>query len=448
LAAKLLREAGHGCAVADEAELRELATSQGLDPAVVAELLFKLGTCQSLNQTEAGFLAGLAKLPFEGLIAEALKLELPGWDHVLVDEFQDINPLQYEFLKRLSRAAGSVMVIGDRHQAIYGFRGSVASAFEDFARDFAPVEHLSLRETYRLTEAVASCANAFVQAEAVASARRGEPVKIVGASFPADYLAQEIEALAGGLSSSKLKRAKAEYALSDMAVIVRTKAQAKAVMEALAKHGIPFDAAYATPLAERRGIRERLALLEGREVAGQVRGLGAVALGNLDSGLKPEQASRLNAARELTASLSGALSERLTRLELSGLFKLPALDEAHVFYRYAELFADDLAGFGQFLRLSQDQGALAGERVRILTAHAAKGLEFKCVFLSGSYPLPGMDLNEERNLFYVALTRAIERLYVVEALGERGPFSRELPPTSAEYAQAEIIRRSQQKLLF
>ncbi|OPZ59429.1 MAG: ATP-dependent DNA helicase UvrD1 [Deltaproteobacteria bacterium ADurb.Bin510] len=448
LAAHLLRAGGRGVAVADEAELRALAEAQGLSAELVDQLLFKLSTCQSLTEPEAAFLKGLTKLPFEGLIREALELALPRWEHVLVDEFQDINPLQYEFLRRLSRDARSVMVIGDRHQAIYGFRGSSVGAFEDFGRDFAPVEHLSLRETYRLTEAVASCANAFVQAETVVSGRGGEPVRIVGASFPADFIAQEIEALAGGLSSSKLKRAKAEYALSEIAVIVRTKNQAKTVMEALAKHSIPFDAAYATPLAERRGVRERLALLEGREIASQVRGLGEAALSRLDSGLKPEQTSRLQAALALSASLSGSVSERLNRLELSGLFKLPALDEEHVFYRYAELFGCDLEGFGQFLRLSQDQGALNGEHVRILTAHAAKGLEFKCVFLSGSYPLPGMDLAEERNLFYVALTRAIDRLYVVEPLNERGPFGRELPRPWAEYSQAEVLRRSQQELLF
>ena len=450
LAARLLNANGRLCEIAGEAELANLAQEQGLPEDFTARLLYKLSTLEALSAQEQAFLAGLDKLPFEGLIMAALELELPRWDHVMIDEFQDINPLQYEFMRRLSRSALSLMVIGDKHQAIYGFRGSSAAAFDDFGRDFDAVQSLSLRETYRLSAAVASCANAFVQAETVISEREGEALKIVGASFPADFIAQEIEALAGGLSSSKLKRAKAEYALSDTAVIVRTKAQASAVMEALAKHSIPFDAAYARPLAERRGLRERLALLEGRNIAAHVRGLGEMALSQLTAGqaLKPELAERLAQAQKLCAETAGDLSERLSRLELSGLFKLPPLEPEHVFYRYAALFASDLKGFGDFMRLSHDQGALAGERVRILTAHAAKGLEFKCVFLSGTYPLSGMDLSEERNLFYVAMTRAIDRLYVVEPLHERGEFSRELPRPWADYSQAEVIRRSQQELLF
>lgn len=134
LAARILREAGIDFEVADEAMLEQVA-SPAIDPDVktwVDDLLFRQGTARPLDREQSGLLAVLKSqgyYTYEGLIEEALRFMQTGtctkrWNHVMVDEFQDINPLQYAFLEALSRDAASVMVIGDPHQAIYGFRGA------------------------------------------------------------------------------------------------------------------------------------------------------------------------------------------------------------------------------------------------------------------------------------------------------------------------------------
>ncbi|HDM32162.1 MAG TPA: ATP-dependent helicase, partial [Deltaproteobacteria bacterium] len=101
----------------------------------------------------------------------------------------------------------------------------------------------------------------------------------------------------------------------------------------------------------------------------------------------------------------------------SKVFNLPTLPGDHEFYKYARVFGDDLDGFIQWCRLKRDHEGIGGEKVRVLTAHAVKGMEFRCVFMvgleKGLFPLASEPLREEENLFYVAMTRAIDRLYLV-----------------------------------
>jgi len=106
----------------------------------------------------------------------------------------------------------------------------------------------------------------------------------------------------------------------------------------------------------------------------------------------------------------------------------------------------------QFCRLTHDAQGLEGDRVRVLTAHAAKGLEFACVFITGLvegvFPLAGMDGEEERNLFYVAMTRAIDRLYLVHAPENVSPFVSAIPSDLCERRELRVERASGQLRLF
>ena len=388
LAARIMHGAGMDFEIADEAMLEEVARPavEGDAGTWVDDLVFRQATGQALSREQEGFVGVLRSrgvYTYEGLIGEATRLVAggrfaPAWDHVMVDEFQDINPVQYAFLKTLIRGARSVMVIGDPNQAIYGFRGSSAASFEDFGRDNPSCTTMRLQETYRLHDQVARASNAFIGQAMVKSVRSGKPVRIVSTDRPYAFLAREIESLCGGLSHRTVNRVQAEFALSDMAVIVRTRSQATPVIDALTRSGIPCDTAYARPLAETRGVRERIALLEEK-------------------------------------GFPGTVLQRIAAIEESS--RLPELDPGHAFYRYARLFGDDVAGFVELLRLSSDQAGLGGERVHVITAHAAKGLEFGCVFVAGLsrgvFPLPGADEREERNLFYVAMTRARDLLYLV-----------------------------------
>lgn len=464
LAARILRESGVVFRIADEDMLEETALRWGLggDGSFVRDLLLRLSTGRTLEPEQSFLMETLqaeSYYTFEGMIREAIRLVgsgrfTPAWEHVMVDEFQDINPVQYEFLKALTPQVKSLMVIGDPNQAIYGFRGSNPASFDDFLRDYPDARCLDLTQTYRFSSSIAAGSNAFIGREAVVSRRAGAPITVVRTSSGPEFMAREIESLAGGLSHRTTGRARADYPLSEIAVIVRTRQQARPVMEALARASIPFDTAYAKPLASLPGVRERLALLELKGWQTLVRGVGertavkAAISGQADSAA----ARRLKDADHLLTSLDGPVMERLRLLEESSLFKLPALESDHVLYRYAQMFGDDMDGFVRFLSLSNDQDALAEEKVRVITAHAAKGLEFGCVFIpglsSGMYPMEGFPEDEERNLFYVAMTRAVDRLYLVCSNGGPAPFLSRIPRECCEYREDARKERKEQLMLF
>lgn len=467
LAARIMQDAGVPFAIADDAALSEKAGGRE----AADDLLLRLSTRRPLDAPQTELLRELRQAgvyPFEGLIVEGMELLeqacTHAWEHILVDEFQDINPLQYAFLKLLARPARSLMVIGDPHQAIYSFRGGNPQAFDDFLSDFPEARHIALTQTYRLHTVIARASNALIARESVVSPRAGHPIRLVKTPSPPRYIAREIEALLGGLSHRTVHRGKGSppipsspsgergrdrgepfpehYPPSAIAVICRTRSQTIPVMEALSEAGIPFDAAYGRPLAETHGIAQRLALLEG-DFLPHLKGVGEKTLARIQAGDDPggQIAERIRQAQTLLDSLPTALHARIQALEASPLFTLPPIDH-EVFYQHAITFGDDLPGFLTFCRLQHD--APAGERVRVLTAHAAKGLEFSCVFITGRFPLPETPLWEERNLFYVAMTRAIDHLYICMD----GQFATQIPPDLVQLHEEQIRPRTQQMTLF
>ena len=465
LAARIMHEAGMSFEIADETVLEKIAS-----PAIekdakkwVQDLILRQSTVKALEREQAALLEIMKSQGFftyEGLIAEATRLVSSGvctksWQHVMVDEFQDINPVQYTFLNGLSKGAKSIMVIGDPNQAIYGFRGSSKASFHDFERDNIGCTKIHLSTTYRLSTQIAEASNAFIGSQAVKSPREGSPIRIVRTDNPYDFLAQEIEALAGGLTHLRVKKAHGEYALSDIAVIVRTRNQASPVMEALARASIPYDTAYARPLFEMKGILERAELLMDKGWEHSVIGVGQRAREDIASGIDPADGAREKIARAsgFLKGLTGDVPERIMKMEESDLFKLPPLEADNPFYQYARLFADDVNGFVEYLRLSNDQGALSTEKVHVLTAHAAKGLEFRCVFMTGLirgvFPLDKSSLEEEQNLFYVAMTRAKEMLYLVCPLQSGSEFIGRIPVLYASETElGPKKRRPGQMVLF
>ncbi|HQP30330.1 MAG TPA: UvrD-helicase domain-containing protein, partial [Deltaproteobacteria bacterium] len=160
LASRIIRETGQCFAIADDSMLAERI------PIALDDLFYRLGTMQALDPEPAAALDDLKAqgyYTFEGLIIEAMRIlesdSTRTWDHILVDEFQDINPLQYAFLRLLARSASSLMVIGDPNQAIYSFRGGNPKAFEDFAADHPGCVRIDLTETYRLSRSIARASN-------------------------------------------------------------------------------------------------------------------------------------------------------------------------------------------------------------------------------------------------------------------------------------------------
>jgi DNA helicase II / ATP-dependent DNA helicase PcrA len=464
LAARIMKECGIAFGIADEGMLEDILATWGEDDpqGKVRDMMLSLSTGKPLEGSQEHLLDTLRRegyYTYEGMIGEAATLVQggsfrPAWGHVMVDEFQDINPVQYGFLKDLSRGAKSLMVIGDPNQAIYGFRGSSSASFGDFLRDFPEARVLSLTQSHRLSSAIAGASNAFIGMDAVSSSKQGRAVRISVSSGCPDLIAREIESLAGGLSHRGVAKATGDYALSDIAVIVRTAQQARPIMEALAGVSIPFDTAYARPLASVAGASQRVALLEGKDWQALVKGVGERTMRKMSTNLLTDTGviQKLEQADGVVSGLAGSVGERIRVLEGSGLFKLPPLPKDHFIYQYARLFGDDVDGFIRFMRLSHDGSALQGEKVRILTAHASKGLEFKCVFVAGlsqgTFPLAGGDMAEEENLFYVAMTRASELLYLLSPQGSVSPFSMRIPEELASTHQETRKTKTEQMLLF
>ncbi len=413
--------------------------------------------------------------------------------HVVVDEFQDTNAAQYAILRHLVAASQphrshNLFVVGDEDQSIYRWRGADYRHVLRFGQDFPHAVTILLERNYRSTQNILDTARAVIDRNPQRTAKRlwtdaggGAPITVFEAYNPveeAEYVAHRIEAeMAGGV------------ALGEMAVMYRTNAQSRSIEEALVRHGLPYQLVGATRFYERREIRDllsylRLAYNPGDEIALEriinvpPRGIGATTWRRLS-----EFASRLGVSRWRAIQLLAGEGEPGARevLEPRSQRHLRAFHDVIVTLiaeraqrSPSELLALALeqSGYGQWLRDETPEGEerwenileLAGvarefdalppeeglaallesaalvsetddlrelpDRVTLLTLHAAKGLEFRTVFLTGleegmlphSRSLDDPEaLAEERRLFYVGITRAKERLVLVHAF-RRGAF--------------------------
>ncbi|MGO4125387.1 UvrD-helicase domain-containing protein [Inquilinus sp. YAF38] len=331
--------------------------------------------------------------------------------HVSVDEFQDVDDSQVRLLSLLVPSGGNLCVIGDPDQAIYGFRGADASCFDRFHRDHPGAAVIRLRRNYRSTGTIATAASRFIGAdgrtEPAAEIVRAMQDRIsvhaaAGDKAEAEFVVAEIEALLGGHSFFSIDsgrsdgRADDQLSFSDIAVLYRTDAQAEAVAEALGRGGMPFKKSSLTPLAEDPAVRALLAALEPEE------------------GPLPQLLQR--AAEQLRQD--GA-EPAMTTAALQRLALIASRQDGDD--RSAFLAAVALATEADFWDPRAD-------RVSLLTLHAAKGLEFPVVFIlgldDGVLPLRFGEadpaaLAEERRLFYVGMTRAMDRLFLCRARERR-----------------------------
>jgi uncharacterized protein (TIGR00375 family) len=349
--------------------------------------------------------------------------------HVCVDEFQDIDDQQYRLMALIAPPGTDLCVIGDPDQAIYGFRGADAACFERFRRDYPEAKIFALGRNFRSSGTIVAAAAQLMgrQESELAAAARAMADHIIMHTAPteraeAEHVVATIEQLIGGHSFFSVDTGRAGAAplsglcFGDIAVLYRTEAQAAVLCEALIRSGIPFKKHGHAPLAADPAVRALL-----REVDGEDSGAGSGA----NSGAP--LAERLHAAAERLKQREGADAaaivvawQRLTALAAS------CADSAAL----ADAVA--LAGDADFFDAEAD-------RVALLTLHAAKGLEFRAVFIvgleDGVLPLSfgnrdDAALAEERRLFYVGMTRAKERLILSRAAQRqwRGAL-RKLPPS-------------------
>jgi superfamily I DNA/RNA helicase len=379
------------------------------------------------------------------------------WQWVFVDEYQDVDPAQYELLRLLCPAGGNLCAIGDPDQAIYSFRGADVSFFLRFAQDFTDARVVRLTRNYRSSAPILATAVQAIAPTSLVRGRRLDPARLdpeapqvglypaASVADEADFVVRTIDELVGGLTHRSLDSGRvdgratpaAAVSFADIAVLYRTDAQAAPVVEALSRGSVPVQKRTHDRLRDRGGVAA---------IARELRFAGALSPAGSGGMLTPAgPAGMLTPAGSAGAhapggSLAGrvrhaaqAVADRLRTPPLDGvdpaIAGLTGADlhiAVDVLTPLAERCGDDLERFLTEIATGADVDALdpRAQAVTLLTLHAAKGLEFPIVFLvgceEGLLPLhfPGSGANaddavaEERRLFFVGLTRARDRLFV------------------------------------
>jgi DNA helicase-2/ATP-dependent DNA helicase PcrA len=364
---------------------------------------------------------GLVEMPAsllgdDAAIAAGLRAR---WPRISVDEYQDIDAVQYDLLRLISGDGSGLTVIGDPDQAIYSFRGADVGIFTRFPADFPGAATVELTRNYRsgpeiVTAAMQAIAPAtLVPGRAATAVRSPDPAGPLGVvtfheapdeHAEAAWIAAMADRLLGGASFHSLDSGRADghdhgrLGLSDIAVLFRTDAQATALGQALTRAGLPYQKRSHDLLTRRAGVPDIL-----REMRLAHPG-----------GTAEEVSSRLAAAVAALAAVRGERDPAMIDIRAAGELLLPL----------ARRCGSDAERFRAEIGLGAETDALdpRADAITLLTLHGAKGLEFDVVFLAGcergllplrlpgSGPLSPADAAEERRLLFVGMTRARDRL--------------------------------------
>jgi uncharacterized protein (TIGR00375 family) len=425
---------------------RELADPGALDPETAA-VLARYDAL--LAEADAFDLDDLVAVPARllGVHPALLQSYRDRFRWVLIDEYQDINRAQYELIRTLAPGPrANLFAIGDPDQAIYGFRGADSRYIDRFLEDYPGAAVYALSRSYRCSPPILRASTGLLEgpgrppgtvSAAGASVSEGPGgegplVRIVSHRSDrseAEFVARTIEQLMGGLRFFSMDSAitggeEADWSFADFAVLCRLKEQMTAVREAFHNHGIPCQPVDIEPFYRREPACHLADLLAWAArprnplPGGRLERLG-IATGAGPPRLSPGPVR--DSARLLARTyLAG-------RPDPEGL-----LDR---FYGLCGDFGEDLGSLLMFLETGTGQDTFRSslEEVALLTMHASKGLEFRCVFIVGCEEgiipctLPGRrpDPEEERRLLYVGMTRAGELLVLCHA-DRRVLYGREL----------------------
>jgi len=415
--------------------------------------------------------------------------------HVMVDEFQDTNGIQYELARLIvvgsTKTNGSVdaatlwkdrslCVVGDIDQSVYSFRGSDFNIILGFQHDFAGTKTIKLEQNYRSTQTILEAANKIIENNrqrlpktlfATPELGQGEKIRY--------YQAYDAEAEAAFVAERIVEHQRQSYDLRSV-VLYRTNAQSRLFEEALRRRGVPYNMVGGFSFYERAEVKDVIAYLKlavnpqddiamARVINAPPRGIGKATLDILQRKQYELEISmwetielavstratgpRATMALEGFLRLVKSLGERVTEgLSLSDIVRAATLDTGYVRYLEEEkttesegrlLNIEELVNAaveaeqqGETLQDFIDHAALVADtdqykadaRVTLMTMHSAKGLEFPLVFIvgleEGLFPhsrasASDDDLEEERRLCYVAITRAQKYLYITHAMQRR-----------------------------
>ncbi len=427
------------------------------------------------------------------------------FSHILVDEFQDTNPLQYRWIKLLAGSHNSLFAVGDDDQSIYAFRGANVGNMQELLRDFHVDNVIKLEQNYRSHGNILDAANTLIRnnnsrmgKNLWTDANKGEPIRVFQAGTDVDEAAFLVDEI------GQLKRDGVR--LSEIALLYRSNAQSRVLEHALVSAGLSYRVYGGLRFFERLEIKHAMAYLRVMENSDDdnallrvinfpVRGIGARSIEQLQEAAKVHNTSLWDAAARAGGKVSAfvALIESLrtgTRdlplpeiidhvLSASGLIAHyrnetgakrreaeERLENLNELINAATLFVhenedDSLTAFlaHASLEAGEHQAGDQDDALHLMTVHSSKGLEFHTVFITGLeqslFPhqnsIDNGDLDEERRLMYVAITRARRRLYLTFAqsrmlhgqthYGMASSFFRELPdellqwitPKAAQY---------------
>ena len=385
--------------------------------------------------------------------ATALQLR-QRFPYVLVDEFQDVNAVQYRLVKILAGDGQGLFVIGDPDQAIYGFRGADPQYFWTLTQDFPQARLCQLATNYRSTQTIVQAATAVI---AHNRGRQPLPLRAAGEggeslrlyTTPSEMaegiaVVRQISRMVGGAdmvqADQHAERSAHTRSFGDFGVLVRTGQQAEVLEQCFLQEGLPYRLMGHTSFLEARSVRQALAfgryLLESTDTLRLLQVLEVAAFHPGKTELAAIRQQGQQGEVELQ-SLAAAVERYRPLLESPPVVFFRRWQEEyggpddvelerllHLAERAAslrELFETILLGQDADYEYTRAKGPVPVEAVKVMTLHAAKSLEFPVVFVCGVEEglLPvqnrGADLAEERRLFYVGLTRAQEEIILFRA---------------------------------
>jgi DNA helicase-2/ATP-dependent DNA helicase PcrA len=411
---------------------------------------------------------------------EVLRYYQQKFRYILVDEYQDTNHAQYRIIRLLASEHRNLCVVGDDDQSIYGWRGADISNILSFERDYPDCAVVKLEENYRSTQSILKAAGVVIDKNTARKGKRLWTQREAGEKLTYVEAADETREASLICQMIRRMRLSAGWDYRDMAIFYRTNAQSRAIEDALRVEGIPYQIVGGLKFYERKEVKDLLAYLRmtvnprdsvslRRVINAPPRGIGKVTVDKIAAHAEARSIPLYDALGEMLATglLSGAAAGKVQQFfslveDIRGLAATLSVAEmirelirrTNFLDQYGATGEDEmrrqniqevitaaddfeeraqepsLARFLDQTALIADQDTLIDDagRVVLMTLHTSKGLEFPVVFISGMedgiFPHrrafeDASELEEERRLCYVGMTRAKDRLFLSSAVRRR-----------------------------
>lgn len=391
-----------------------------------------------------GLLRDQEALDFDDLILKTIELFKKSpetlnkyqdqFTHVMVDEYQDTNEAQYQLTKLLGGKSRNICIVGDFSQSIYSFRGADFRNLEKFKRDFPEAKTFPLSQNYRSTQKILDAAYSVISNNTLhpvlslwTKNQEGEEIKI----FQAESEHNEAEFIIDQIIQAKLKDPNLRF--SDIAILYRMNAQSRALEETFLHHALPYVLVGGTRFYERKEVKDVLSYLSYiANPKNKTAYKRIVKIGKRRAEKFMEYVSEYNTSENEKSTID-IMDEIIAKTSYLDLYDEKDPEEKARIENIKELrsvaiefpklsdFLENVALVEQDSESMPDRPADEKDAITLMTMHAAKGLEFKIVFIvgmeEGLFPhaqalLDTSEIEEERRLCYVGITRAKETLFL------------------------------------